>query len=106
MARSCGASSASRSSTGGLVPGNDPRQREQSNVALLTGDADYDLVFVADSEGEFARYVRSRPIGRPGIGSEGLIAGGAIGPGSGTEPRSWGAVKAVVEAGVRARTTD
>ena len=40
-----------------FVPGNDPRQREQSNVALLTGGAKYDLLFVADSEGEFARYV-------------------------------------------------
>ena len=36
---------------------NDPRQRELSNVALLTGGADYDVVYVADADGEFARYV-------------------------------------------------
>lgn len=53
---------------------NDPRQREKDNVALLTGDADYDVVFVADAEGEFARalpYNTIRP--RPVIGATGLV---------------------------------
>ncbi|HYM02703.1 MAG TPA: branched-chain amino acid ABC transporter substrate-binding protein [Stellaceae bacterium] len=53
---------------------NDPRQREKDNVALLTGDASYDVVFVADEEGEFARdlpYHTIRP--RPVIGATGLV---------------------------------
>jgi ABC transporter substrate binding protein (PQQ-dependent alcohol dehydrogenase system) len=56
--------------------GNDPRERDDNNVALLTATArDYDVVFVADSDGEFARglpYRTTRP--RPVIGSTGLIA--------------------------------
>jgi ABC transporter substrate binding protein (PQQ-dependent alcohol dehydrogenase system) len=54
---------------------NDPRQREEDNVALLTGDADYDVIFVADAEGEFSRalpYNTIRP--RPVIGATGLVA--------------------------------
>lgn len=54
---------------------NDPRQRDQGNVALLTAGVDYDTVFVADSDGEFARrvpYATPRP--RPVVGSEGLVA--------------------------------
>jgi len=54
------------------VLSNDPRQRDQNNVALLTG-GDYDVVFVADSEGEFARdvpYQTQQP--QLVVGSEGL----------------------------------
>lgn len=54
---------------------NDPRQREKDNAALLTGDADYDVVYVADVEGEFSRalpYHTIRP--RPVIGATGLVA--------------------------------
>ena len=54
---------------------NDPRQRELGNVGLLTAGADYDVVFVADSDGEFARsvpYDTVRP--RPVVGAEGLVA--------------------------------
>ena len=41
-----------------FVPGNDPRQREVNNVALMTSTtSDYDVVFVADFDGEFARGV-------------------------------------------------
>ncbi|HZB93892.1 MAG TPA: branched-chain amino acid ABC transporter substrate-binding protein, partial [Stellaceae bacterium] len=53
---------------------NDPREREKDNVALLTGDASYDVVFVADDEGEFSRalpYNTIRP--RPVIGATGLV---------------------------------
>jgi ABC transporter substrate binding protein (PQQ-dependent alcohol dehydrogenase system) len=56
------------------VLSNDPRQRDRNNVALLTG-GDYDVVFVADAEGEFARdvpYQTQQP--RPVLGSEGLAA--------------------------------
>jgi ABC transporter substrate binding protein (PQQ-dependent alcohol dehydrogenase system) len=57
-----------------FVFGNDPRKRDQSNVRLLTGGADYDTVFVADADGEFARnvpYNTLRP--RPVVGSAGLL---------------------------------
>ena len=54
---------------------NDPRERDQNNVALLTAEADYDVVFVADTDGEFARDVPYHTI-KPQlvIGSEGLAA--------------------------------
>ena len=58
-----------------FVLSNDPRQRELGNVGLLTAGADYDVVFVADSDGEFARtvpYDTVRP--RPVVGAEGLVA--------------------------------
>jgi ABC transporter substrate binding protein (PQQ-dependent alcohol dehydrogenase system) len=55
---------------------NDPREREKNNVALLTGGRrDYDVVYVADSYGEFGRYVPyqiNRP--RPVVGTAGLVA--------------------------------
>jgi ABC transporter substrate binding protein (PQQ-dependent alcohol dehydrogenase system) len=57
-----------------FVLSNDPRQREQGNVALLTTGADHDAIFVADSDGEFARSVAYRTIrARPVIGAEGLV---------------------------------
>jgi hypothetical protein len=56
--------------------GNDPRERDENNVTLLTAtSADYDAVFVADTDGEFARgvpYRTTRP--RPVVGSIGLVA--------------------------------
>jgi ABC transporter substrate binding protein (PQQ-dependent alcohol dehydrogenase system) len=58
-----------------FVLSNDPRQRAQNNVALLTAGVDHDVVFLADTDGEFGRYVpyqTSRP--RPVIGTEGLVA--------------------------------
>jgi ABC transporter substrate binding protein (PQQ-dependent alcohol dehydrogenase system) len=58
-----------------FVLSNDPRQREQGNVALLTAGAEYDAVLVADSDGEFARGVPYRGVlPRPVVGSEGLVA--------------------------------
>jgi ABC transporter substrate binding protein (PQQ-dependent alcohol dehydrogenase system) len=57
-----------------FVPGNDPRQREQNNVRLLTGGARYDVVFVADATREFAPFVPYNTMDpRPVIGSEGLV---------------------------------
>ena len=58
-----------------FVLGNDPREREKNNVALLTAGVEYDVVFVADTDGEFARdvpYQTVRP--RPVVGTEGLAA--------------------------------
>ncbi|MDR3384384.1 ABC transporter substrate-binding protein [Cupriavidus basilensis] len=54
---------------------NDPRERDLSNVNLLTTGVDYDAVVVADSDGEFARslpYATQLP--RPVAGANGLTA--------------------------------
>ena len=52
---------------------NDPRMRAESNVALMTGGGDYDVVFVADRHGEFGRYVPYKTyLPRPVVGDEGL----------------------------------
>ena len=110
-----------------FVLGNDPRQREKNNIALMTAEADYDAVFVADTEGEFGRYVpyqtyRPRPI----IGTEGLTAEAwhwawerhgapqlnqrfeklAKRRMTGTDWAAWVAVKAVVEAAVRTNSAN
>jgi len=61
-----------------FVAGNDPRRRDQVNVRLLTGGADYDALFVADAQGDFSRMVpfnTAKP--RPIVGSAGL------------EPAAW-----------------
>ena len=58
-----------------FVAGNDPRKRDQINIKLLTGGIDYDVLFVADALGDFARtvpYNTARP--RPVVGSTGLEA--------------------------------
>lgn len=108
--------------------GNDPRQRDTNNVALLTAtDRDYDVVFVADTEGEFARglpYRTTRP--RPVIGSTGLVAGAwqwtwerygapqlvnrflarARRPMNGLDWSVWMAVKLIVQANLRTNGGD
>lgn len=54
---------------------NDPREREQGNVRLLTADRDYDAVVVLDAQGEFARGLPYRTmLPRPVLGSAGLVA--------------------------------
>ena len=110
-----------------FVLGNDPREREKNNIALMTAEDDYDAVFVADAEGEFGRYVpyqtyRPRPI----IGTEGLIAEAwhwawerhgapqlnqrfenrAKRRMTGTDWAAWAAVKVIVEAAVRTKSAD
>lgn len=58
-----------------FVPGNDPREREQNNILLMTSGTDADLVFVSDIEGDFGRYVQYQTQGPlPVIGTEGLQA--------------------------------
>lgn len=55
--------------------GNDPRQRYQNNISLLTAKDDYDAVYVVDSTGEFAvdvPYSIVKP--RPVVGASGLVA--------------------------------
>ena len=57
-----------------FILSNDPRQRDQTNFALLTSAADYDVLFLADSVGEFGRYLPYQTKNaRPVVGSEGLI---------------------------------
>ena len=52
-----------------------PEAREGNNVKLLTSDVDYDVVFVADTRGEFGRYIPyATRLPRPVIGSVGLTA--------------------------------
>ena len=53
---------------------NDPRKREQNNVALMT-NGDHDVIYVADSQGEFARNTPYQTL-NPNliVGSEGLTA--------------------------------
>ena len=53
----------------------DPRERDLANPALLTGNADYDVVWVVDSDGEFARGLPYRTaLPRPVVGDAGLTA--------------------------------
>jgi ABC transporter substrate binding protein (PQQ-dependent alcohol dehydrogenase system) len=109
-----------------FVLSNDPRQRGQNNVALLTAGKEYDVVFVADSVGEFGRYVPynvQKP--RPVIGSEGLSAGAwhwtwerhgapqlnqrfdriAERRMQVMDFAAWAAVRSVIEAAVRTKST-
>ena len=56
-----------------FVLSNDPRQRELNNPLLLTQGSDHDVIFVADSDGEFARNLHYRTVDpRPLVGAEGL----------------------------------
>jgi len=110
-----------------FVLGNDPRERGKNNVKLMTAEDDYDVVFVADTEGEFGRYVpyqTHRP--RPIIGTEGLITEAwhwswerhgapqlnqrfeklAKRRMTGPDWAAWVAVKAIVESIVRTRSAD
>lgn len=59
-----------------FVLSNDPRLREQNNIALLTGGNTHDAVFVADEVGEFSRYIPYQTQD-PAlvVGSQGLTAG-------------------------------
>ena len=57
-----------------FVLSNDPRDRTQTNIPLLTSRPAHDVVFIADSYGDFARYVPYQTYAsRLVVGSEGLI---------------------------------
>jgi ABC transporter substrate binding protein (PQQ-dependent alcohol dehydrogenase system) len=112
-----------------FVASNDPRQREQNNIRLLTQGVDYDAVLVVDSTADFSRYFTYQTVlPRPVIGSVGLVPSawhwtferhGApqlnqrfarrvdgrrrMAP---QEYAAWLAVRAVVEAHAKARTAD
>ncbi|WP_280151511.1 branched-chain amino acid ABC transporter substrate-binding protein [Piscinibacter sp. XHJ-5] len=54
---------------------DDPRERELANPLLLTAGAQYDAVWVVDSDGEFARSLPYRTVlPRPVVGDAGLVA--------------------------------
>lgn len=53
----------------------DPRERDLANPLLLTAGAAYDVVWVVDSDGEFARALPYRTVlPRPVVGDAGLVA--------------------------------
>ena len=53
----------------------DPRERDLGNPLLLTGNAEYDAVWVVDTDGEFARTLPYRTaLPRPVVGNGGLFA--------------------------------
>jgi ABC transporter substrate binding protein (PQQ-dependent alcohol dehydrogenase system) len=53
----------------------DPRERDLANPLLLTSGAAYDVVWVVDSDGEFARALPYRTVlPRPVVGDAGLVA--------------------------------
>jgi ABC transporter substrate binding protein (PQQ-dependent alcohol dehydrogenase system) len=110
-------------------PGTDPREREKNDPALLSaGSRDYDVVFVADSAFDFVRQVPYHTVrARPVVGSIDLEPmawhwtwehNGAPQVNSRFEKRSggrhmesadwaaWIAVKMVVQATLRTRSTD
>jgi ABC transporter substrate binding protein (PQQ-dependent alcohol dehydrogenase system) len=110
-----------------FVLSNDPRMRDQINVPLMTGGVTYDVVFVADADGEFARYVPYATLmPRPVVGSAGLVPAGwhvsferngapqlnqrfekAAGrPMQSSDYAAWAAGKSVIEALQRTRSTD
>jgi ABC transporter substrate binding protein (PQQ-dependent alcohol dehydrogenase system) len=54
---------------------SDPRERDLGNPLLLTSGADYDAIWVVDSDGEFARSLPYRTqLPRPVVGDGGLFA--------------------------------
>jgi ABC transporter substrate binding protein (PQQ-dependent alcohol dehydrogenase system) len=111
-----------------FVLSNDPRNRAESNIALMTTGDRYDVVFVADSSGEFGRFVPYQTsLPRPVVGSAGLMPTAwswmwdrdaavqlqhrfeKATPGrrmNGADWAAWEAVKAVTQAVVRTRASD
>ena len=107
---------------------NDPRNREQTNIVLMTTGVRYDVVYVADSSGEFGRYVSyETSLPRPVVGSAGLVPTAwswswnrdaavqlqhryeKVSPPrrmNGADWAAWEAVKAVTQAVMRTRSTD
>jgi len=110
-----------------FVLGSDPRERDQNNIALLTADARYDVVFVADESREFARFLPFQTLSpRPVIGAAGLTAeawhwawdrdGGpnlsrrfrrmVQRPMRSEDWAAWIGVKSIIEAVLRTKSTD
>lgn len=110
-----------------FVLSTDPHNRTQSNIVLMT-EGRYDVVYVADSSGEFGRYVPYQTsLPRPVVGSAGLVPtawswswdrDAAVqlqhryqksAPDrrmNGADWAAWEAVKAITQATVRSKSTD
>jgi ABC transporter substrate binding protein (PQQ-dependent alcohol dehydrogenase system) len=110
-----------------FVLSRDPRNRTQSNVVLMT-EGRYDVVYVADISGEFGRYVPYQTaLPRPVVGSAGLTPTAwswswdrdaavqlqhryeKLAPErrmNGAGWAAWEAVKAIIQATVRTKSTD
>jgi ABC transporter substrate binding protein (PQQ-dependent alcohol dehydrogenase system) len=107
----------------------DPANRENNDTLLITGGLDYDVIYIADSLGEYSRKLPySTQLPRPVIGSTGLTASewnwswdqdsatqitlrfqrAAEGnrPMSGYDWDTWMAFKAIATAYAKARSTD
>lgn len=103
----------------------DPRERDLGNPLLLTGGADYDVVWVVDTDGELARTLPYRTaLPRPVVGDAGFtaqawaprferfgapqlsrrFARAAERPMTGPDWAAWMAAKAVVQAAVENAT--
>jgi ABC transporter substrate binding protein (PQQ-dependent alcohol dehydrogenase system) len=110
-----------------FVLGSDPRERHQNNLALLTAGASYDVVFAADESREFSRFLPYQTMSpRPVIGDAGLTAGAwhwawdrdgganvsrrfrrmTQRPMRSEDWAAWVGVKSIIEAVLRARSTD
>jgi ABC transporter substrate binding protein (PQQ-dependent alcohol dehydrogenase system) len=104
----------------------DPRNRNQNNIVLMT-EGRYDVVYVADSSGEFGRYVPYQTsLPRPVVGSAGLMPTAwswswgrdaavqlqhryeKLSPErrmNGADWAAWEAIKAITQATVRTKST-
>lgn len=110
-----------------FVNSNDPREREKNRPRLLTSGAEYDVIFLADHEGEFGRYLAYNTyLPRPVIGAEGVhpsawhwtwerngapqlnqrIRKFAKGNPTSEDWAGWVAVKSVVQAAIKSASVD
>lgn len=107
----------------------DSESREENNTQLVTGGVDYDVIYIADTQGDFARYLPyATQLPRPVIGSTGLVATewhwtwdrdgasqvtsrydqltGTTQQMGGAQWAAWTATKSVVTAYAKSRQTD
>jgi ABC transporter substrate binding protein (PQQ-dependent alcohol dehydrogenase system) len=58
-----------------VTQSTDSESAEQNNTLLVTGGVDYDVIYIADTQGDYARYLPyATQLPRPVIGSTGLEA--------------------------------
>ncbi|MEE2716408.1 MAG: ABC transporter substrate-binding protein [SAR324 cluster bacterium] len=109
-----------------FILSNDPRQRDQNNIVLLTAHAS-DVVLLVDTDGEFGRYVPYQTVHpRPVVGTAGLVPSAwhwawerhgapqlnqrfvkkAKRKMLDSDWAAWAAVKVIVESVLRTKSTD
>jgi len=107
-----------------FAPGTDPRDRDRNNPRLITSEGDYDVVYIADHDGDFARALAYNTfLARPVVGASGLVPTAwhpywerqgapqlnhrfvrATGrPMSEVDWSTWAAVRAIIEAEIRSK---